>query len=98
MFGIMVERNYELDIYGSHRKYKYRGALQGNSVFDQDYESAISQDLGSSPALVEASKDIDCYGCLPGHNIEQADAEQAYRRKLGFVSLRRLGLIVGGRP
>ena len=27
---------------------------------------------------MEASKNIDCYGCFPGHNIEQADAEQAY--------------------
>ena len=27
---------------------------------------------------MEASKNIDCYGCFPGHSIEQADAEQAY--------------------
>ena len=27
---------------------------------------------------MEAGKNIDCYGCFPGHSIEQADAEQAY--------------------
>ena len=27
---------------------------------------------------MDASKSIDAYGCLPGHAIEQADAEQAY--------------------
>ena len=36
------------------------------------------QDLGSSPATQEASKVADFRGCLLGHDVEQADAEQAY--------------------
>ena len=36
------------------------------------------QDLGSSPANMDASRAADCYGCFPGHDIEIADAEQAY--------------------
>ena len=80
MFGIMVEKNHELPKDDPNRKYKYRVVFQGNNVFDQDYEAAIFQDLGSSPASMEASKNIDCYGCFPGHDIEQADAEQAARR------------------
>lgn len=27
---------------------------------------------------MEASENIDCYGCFPGHSLEQADIEQAY--------------------
>ena len=36
------------------------------------------QDLGSAPATMEAGKAADIFGCMPGHDIEQADAEQAY--------------------
>jgi hypothetical protein len=78
MFGIMVEKNHELKVDDPARQFKYRVVFQGNNVFDQDYESAIFQDLGSSPASMEASRNIDCYGCFPGHGIQQADAEQAY--------------------
>ena len=38
----------------------------------------MCQDLGSSPASMGASKSADAYGSLPGHDVEQADAEQAY--------------------
>jgi len=47
-------------------------------VCTANYEAAMFQDLGSAPASMEASKNVDCYGCFPGHFIEQADAEQAY--------------------
>ena len=36
------------------------------------------QDLGSCPATMEASKAADCYGSAPGHDIQIADAVQAY--------------------
>ena len=36
------------------------------------------QDMGSNPANMQSGKAADCYGCLPGHITEQADAEQAY--------------------
>ena len=78
IFGIMFEKNHELDKDDDNRKFKYRVVFQGSNVCDQEYETAIFQDLGSSPASMEASKNIDCYDCFPGHSIEQADAEQAY--------------------
>ena len=36
------------------------------------------QDLSASPATMPASKAADCFGALPGHATEQADAVQAY--------------------
>ena len=52
--------------------------LQGDQVKDQNWEAALFQDLGSSPAAMEASRAADAYGMLPGHDIEVADADQAY--------------------
>ena len=60
------------------RKYKGRAVFQGNKVVDQNWDVATSQDLGSNPANMDASRAADCYGCLPGHGLEIADAEQAY--------------------
>ena len=45
---------------------------------DQNYDTAIFQDLGSQPATMEAPKAADCFGCAPGHAIQVADVEQAY--------------------
>ena len=78
LFGIMVEKGSELLENDPLRKYKYRVVFQGNRVIDQDWQAAIFQDLGSSPAGMEASKATDAYGCFAGHDIEQADATQAY--------------------
>ena len=36
------------------------------------------QDLGSSPANMQAGKAVDCYACFPGHACEQSDGGQAY--------------------
>ena len=52
--------------------------FQGNRVVDQNYDAALFQDLGSAPATMEASKAADFYGCVPGNDIQVADAEQAY--------------------
>ena len=76
LFGICVEKNSDLS--AEYRKYKGRVVFQGNKVINQNYESAIFQDLGSAPATMEASKTADFYGCQSGHTIEVADAEQAY--------------------
>ena len=78
LFGICVEKNSELPQGDPKRKYKYRVVFQGNRVVNQHYDAAIFQDLGSSPATIEASRAADAYGCAPGHVIEAADAEQAY--------------------
>ena len=76
VFGFCVQKNAEL--VNEKPKYKYRYVFQGNRVRDQDYQAAMFQDLGSSPATQEASKCADFTGCLPGNDVEQADAEQAY--------------------
>ncbi|MFM7984554.1 MAG: hypothetical protein ACKPKO_35030, partial [Candidatus Fonsibacter sp.] len=76
LFGICVEKNAELD--HSLRKFKGRVVFQGNQVYYQDHNYAIFQDLGSSLATLQAARAVDFYGCLPGHCIEVADAEQAY--------------------
>ena len=76
--GICVEKNYQLKEEDPRRKYKGRGVLLGNKVKNQNWESAFFQDLGNSPASFEASRWADFYGCLPGHDVQLADAIQAY--------------------
>ena len=56
-FGIMVEKNHQLDESDPRRKYKYRVVLQGNNVHTANWESAIFQGLGSSPASMDAGDD-----------------------------------------
>ena len=73
-----VEKGSELPLGHPERKYKGRAVLQGDQVKDQNWEDALFQDLGSSPAAMEASRAADAYGMLPGHDIEVADADQAY--------------------
>ncbi len=76
LFAICVEKGSELA--EKDRKFKGRVVFRGNDVKNQNWETAMFQDMGSSPATMEAAKAADAYGCFPGHNIEQADAEQAY--------------------
>ena len=52
--------------------------FQGNRVVNQDWMEAIFQDLGSTPAGLEASRWTDAHGCLEGHDTQIADAVQAY--------------------
>ena len=74
LFGICVEKNHELPEGDPLRKMKGRVVFQGNQVTNQSWEAAIFQDLGSSPATMEASRVADMWGCCPNHNIMQADA------------------------
>ena len=46
-------------------------------MYDQNYNYAIFQDLGSSLATLQAAKVVNFFGWLPDHAIEIADAEQA---------------------
>eukprot|EP00969_Alexandrium_andersonii_P079096 3488591-Alexandrium_andersonii.AAC.1 len=78
LFGICVEKNSELEKRDPLRKFKYRVVFQGNRVVDQNYDAAIFQDLGSTPATLEASRVADAYGAQQGHFAEIADADQAY--------------------
>ncbi len=78
LFALCVEKNSELPAGHPKRKFKGRVVFQGNRVTNQNWEAAIFQDLGSCPATMEASRAADCYGSIPSHSIEIADAEQAY--------------------
>ena len=86
IFNICHEKNAELDINDPRRKYKGRVVFQGNNVKDQNWNSAMFQELSSCPAAMEAAKAADCYGLVDGHTTQQADAAQAYTQsKLGGV-------------
>ena len=76
IFGICVDKNSELS--PEFRKYKYRVVFQGNRVIGQNYEAAIFQDLGSTPATLEGSRVADAFGVQENWATEVADAEQAY--------------------
>ena len=101
IFDICVEKGSELPVGHPERKHKGRAVLQGDQVKDQNWEAAIFQDLGSSPAAVEASRAADAYGLLPGHCIQVADADQAYAhsylvlRKPMYLCLANVGLMDG---
>jgi hypothetical protein len=78
IFGICVEKSSELPKSDPRRKFKYRVVIQGNQVVTQNWEMAVFQDMGSNPSNMQSGKAAGCYGCMPGHTTEQADAEQAY--------------------
>ena len=82
IFGICVEKGSELPVGDKNRKFKGRYVFQGNEVKDQNWDAAIFQELGSSPAAMEAGNSADFYGLLPGNRTAQADAEQAYTQSL----------------
>ena len=67
VFGIVVEKNQELPEHGPKRKYKGRAGRW-----------AAFQELCSGPATMEAARCADAYGLMLGHDVQQADAEQAY--------------------
>jgi len=76
VFNICVEKNSELQ--PEFRKYKGRTVFQGNQVKDECWEVAMFQNLGSSPASMEAAKAANLIGMPPGNKTMQADATQAY--------------------
>ena len=76
-FGIAGINHHELPEDDPFRVYKGRYVFQGRNVRDENNDYAIFQNLGSSPASLEASKAVDAWGLMPGHATEQSDAEQA---------------------
>ena len=78
VFGIVVEKNAELSSDDKRRTYKGRAVFQGNNVKHEWGQWAIFAELGSSPATMDAARAADAYGLMPGHAVEQSDAEQAY--------------------
>ena len=60
------------------KKFKGRAVLDGSWVKGENYEVALFNEMGSSPASMQAGKAVDCFGLQPGYCIQQADAEAAY--------------------
>jgi hypothetical protein len=77
-FGICAGKGFELPKGDEMRKYKYRVVFQGNRVINRNWEVALFQNLGSASSTMEAGKACDAYGSIQYHDVEQADAEQAY--------------------
>eukprot|EP00435_Cladocopium_sp_Y103_P017887 s3960_g4.t1 len=82
VFEICVEKGSELPEGHKLRKFKGRTVFQGNYVMDENSDTALFSELGSSPATMEAGKAVDAYGCQPGHTAEQNDGVQAYTQAL----------------
>lgn len=78
LFGICVQNNSEFMGDDPAKKFKGRVVFQGDRAIDQNFDAVVFQDLGSSPASMEAAKIADFFGCAPGHSLEIADAVQAY--------------------
>ena len=78
VFGIYVEKNVQFKPGDAARRFKGRIVFQGNDTRDQNRTLAFFDDCASAPAAMEAAKACDAYGLLPGHIIQQADAQQAY--------------------
>jgi hypothetical protein len=74
IFEICVEKGSELAPNDPNRKYKGRVVFQGNNVKDENWNTALFQELGSSPATMEAGKACDAFGLAAGHTVGQADA------------------------
>ena len=76
--GLIYEKDFQLKEGDPARKFKGRGVLLGDQVKDQNMEAALFQDLGNSPANFDSARWADFYGCLPGNDVQMADAIQAY--------------------
>ena len=78
LLGLCFEKGSELPENHPDRKFKGRSVFQGDRVVNQNFEVALFQDLGSSPATLEASRACHAVGCAPGHVTQIADAPAAY--------------------
>ena len=52
--------------------------FRGSDAKDEYNDTAVFNELSSSPATLEASKAVGAYGLIDGHASSQCDAEQAY--------------------
>ena len=78
IFEICVVKGLELSDSDPRKIYKGRAVLDGSWVKDDNYDVALFNDLGSSPANMQAGKVVDAFGLQPDYVIQQADAEAAY--------------------
>ena len=56
------------------RERNYRKGLKAGS------SKGLFDELGSSPASMEAAKAVGAHGLIKGHAIQASDADQAYTR------------------
>ena len=75
---ICVVKGAELSDGDPQKKCKGRAVLDGSWVKDENYDVALFNEMGSSPANMQAGKVVDAYGLQPNFHVEQADAEAAY--------------------
>ena len=78
MFEIRVVKGAELDDKDPRHIFKGRAVLGGSLGKEENYDEALFNEMGSSPATMQAGKAVDVFGLQPGYTIEQADAEAAY--------------------
>ena len=62
VFEICVEKGSELPKHSPLKIFKGRTVFQGNNVQDENSNTALFSELGSSPASMEAGKVLDAYG------------------------------------
>ena len=65
IFPLCMEKGSELPEGDPGRKMKGRVVFGGDRVTDEHYESAIFNDLSSSPSTMEGAKAVDVHACLP---------------------------------
>ena len=95
VFGICVEKGSELPKGDKGRKYKGRFVFGGDFVKDEWFQDGVFNDLGSSPATLEASKVLDAHGLIKNYTTEIADAIQAYAQaKLGTTIKDQYGNVI----
>ena len=78
IFEACYEKGFEFSESDPRRKFKGRTVFQGNNVRDENSDHVLFNELGSSPASMEAAKLLDAFGSQPGFSKQQADAMQAY--------------------
>lgn len=64
VFGISVENGSELPEGSEGRKLRGRYVFQGHRVYDELLEAGLFNELGSSPASMEAAKAVDAHGFI----------------------------------
>lgn len=72
-----MEKGSELPTNDPRHNFKYRVVFQRNNVTSQTWEWEMFQDLGSSPARMQAGQNVDCYAGFPGHVCQQSGAAHA---------------------
>ena len=80
IFEICIVKGAELDDKDPRKAFEGRAVLDGSWVKDENYDVALLNAMGSSPATMQAGKAVEVFGLQPGYTIEQADAEAAYNQ------------------